>query len=502
MATEIELKYLVSDDDIINRITALLTHKQLAFVQSKKTLSNCYFDTTDLNLRGHDMGLRVRICNDAIEQTIKTAGKVVGGLHQRPEYNVEITEAFPDLTLFPRDIWQDSQQPEVIQNSLVSLFNTDFERNIWTISGIGQSQIELVFDKGEISSVGSSEAICEIEIELITGKTEDLFHLAEMLFQELEMRPGTQSKAARGYSLYHGIQEQVKLTPLELVPLPYESDIAAAFVSGVDFGLTQLQKVINAYIKSPSLEYLQKVSELLALLRQGFWLFDAYLPAHTKYIRDELSHFIQQLKWVDNAIYFRELTNKTGNYRKKIQYSEELVSQLKLEKRRIPDVQHVIALFNSTRFNELQLLLLKLLISCPLSDEFTEADETLAHFAEHWLDKSLLDLKQAIGGEHPISSEQYINNRKILNRSLLTGSWFGDLYYKEDRLEFRNPWLDIKQGMSELQTLWLLHNQLSLLDEQPKKLVTWQASKVENLLLAIENSRQNALSITPYWHRS
>ena len=501
MDTEIELKYLVNDTDVVEKVTTLLHQKQLTFKQSEKSLTNCYFDTAGLELRKLDMGLRVRTCDqEHIEQTIKTAGQVVGGLHQRPEYNVDIDNPFPLLTLFPEKIWSDRQQASRLQEQLVSLFTTDFNRSVWLIDGIGNSRIELVFDQGTISSNGREAPICEIEIELVEGKTEDLFTLAELLFNHIAVRPGTLSKAARGYALYNDVDLQVELTPLELVPLSEEADIGQAFFAGLEFGLKQLQLVVNSYINAPSLQYLDKVTEILALLRQGFWLFDDYLPAHTKFIRDELSHFIQQLKWVDNAIYIKELTNKTGNYRKKLELSEQLFSQLKIEKRRIPDIANVTALFHSARFNEFQLLIVKFLLSPSFSQEFDSKSDSLTKFSRKCLDTSLADLKAEIGGEQPLSSERYIENRKILNRCLLTGSWFGDLYSKIERLEFRNPWLDIKQGMSELQTLWLLHQQLERLEDQPQKLVNWQASKVESLLSVLEFSRQNALSLPPYWH--
>ncbi|MEW6982393.1 inorganic triphosphatase [Colwelliaceae bacterium 6471] len=501
MTIEIELKYLVNDVDTVDKITALLTKKEFVFTQSEQTLSNCYFDTAELALRHQDMGLRVRSCPDFIEQTIKSKGKVIGGLHQRPEYNVTISEPFPQLALFPEDIWKENQDVVKLQSELVSLFSTDFHRTIWTVNGNEDSIVELVFDQGEISANGQREGICEIELELIKGSTEHIFHLASILFHALQIRPGTQSKAARGYALWANKKSTFVLTPLELVPLEPDYSINDAFVTGIEFGLTQLQAVLNRYIEEPSLACLEKTTEILALLRQGFWLFDNYLPLSTKYIRDELSHYIQQLKWVDNAIYLQELTTKTGNYRKKVEYSQQLVSQLKLEKRRMPDVQHVIEFIHSTRFNELQLMLLQLVVSRPTIDDFNGHERELLAFSKTWLDKSLQDLYEVMSGEGPLSSEQYVNNRKLLNRSLLTGSWFGNLYDKNERLEFRNPWLDLKQGMSELQTLYLLHQQLELLDEQPQKLVNWQASKVENLLAVLDISRQNALSITPYWRR-
>jgi triphosphatase len=84
-------------------------------------------------------------------------------------------------------------------------------------------------------------------------------------------------------------------------------------------------------------------------------------------------------------------------------------------------------------------------------------------------------------------------------RTLLTGSWFGSLYDKEDRLTFRNPWLDTQQGISELQTLLLLQKQLTVLTEPLNKLNIWLDSKIEHLLETLHQSKEQALLLMPYW---
>ena len=521
MATEIELKFLIDNDqhiEIKDKITTLLLTKKTesknyTFQQLTRNLSNCYFDTPDKSLRKQDIGLRVRASNGSIEQTIKTAGNVVGGLHQRPEYNVSIKDNFPDLSLFPTKIWQKTKNVAQLQSQIVSIFNTDFCRTTWTISADSQSSagnqsvIELAYDQGTIESNGRITQICEIELELVQGEISDLFELAESLFEILPLRPGIKSKAARGYALWQNLETKIILTPLELIPLKPSFNITQAFTSGLSFGLQRLQCFIDEYISSPSLTYLAKITEILALLRHGFWLFEKHIPIELKKVRDELSHFIKLLTWVDSAIYFRELTTKTGNYRKKIKLSEQLFSQLNLEKRRFPDAEHVVELIHSKRFNQLQLSLLKLLLEEDKIERLTDKNSKPAHssvqslslFAQNWLDINLSNLVSVLSNNKNMTSEQYLSHNKLLIRSLLTGSWFGDLFDKTQRLEFRHPWLDIKQGISELQTLWILQQQLQTLDEAPKKLVNWQNSKVENLLIALDHSRNMALSLVPYW---
>ncbi|NQY35162.1 MAG: CYTH domain-containing protein [Alteromonadaceae bacterium] len=520
MATEIELKFLVKNEqniEIKDEITKLLLSKKtasnnLTYQQRTGNLSNCYFDTSDKSLRRQDIGLRVRTSNTAIEQTIKTAGNVVGGLHQRPEYNVPMKDNFPDLSLFPKTIWQKNQNIVELQSKIVPIFNTDFSRTTWTISAGkpssagGQTStgkqtiIELAYDQGTIESNGQTAEIYEIELELVQGDVNDLFELAEALFEILPLRPGIKSKAARGYALWEKIESKIALTPLELIPLKPNCNIEQVFTSGLSFGLQQLHRFIDAYLTSPSLAYLEKITEILALLRHGFWLFEQHIPDELKQIRDELSHFIKLLTWVDSALYFQELTTKTGNYRKKIEMSEQLFSQLKLEKGLFPDVEQVIDIIYSKRFNQLQISLLKLLLDeDKLKSSADHCEQSVLLFAQNWLDTHLSNLVSILSKSENLTSEQYLSHNTLLVRTLLTGSWFGDLFDKTQRLEFRHPWLDIKQGISELNTLWILQQQLQTLNEVPEKLLNWQNSKVENLLIALDHSRKMALSLDPYW---
>jgi triphosphatase len=523
MTPEIELKYLIVNDNVVARISALLAQLQLKFEHSTKSLANCYFDSADLLLRQLDIGLRVRSTAGNIEQTIKTAGKVIGGLHQRPEYNINIESKFPNLSLFPQDIWPTEQDfssainfhsIEQLQAQLVSLFATDFERVTWLITNDNGSKIELVFDLGCITVEGASESICELEIELISGETNDLFFLAEKLAETFLLRPGMYSKAARGYALFsqHTLQKEqsagelkknaLRITPLELIPLKRHYSIKQSFACGLEFSLNQLQKMIEAYCQQPSLQVLIKITELLALIRHGFWLFEQYLPADSLYIRSNISKLIKELSWVENAVYFQELTDKTGNYRKRLDYSEQLINQLKSEKSRFPDPESVIEIFYSPRFNLVQIALLKLLLCFEHHNQQQDIakNEELLQLAQTKLEESLALLTNNLMKNKKLTFNEYLSQQKLLIRSLLTGSWYGGLYSKNARLEFRNPWLDVKQGMDELHTLLTLQQQLaSISGEQSEKIHSWLDAKVNSLLLALDCSRKNAITINPYW---
>ncbi len=209
MTTEIELKYLLpgtddKNDHLADKITAMLTAKNISFERSQNQLTNDYFDTEHLALRKMDFGLRIRTKNQQYEQTIKTAGKVVGCLHQRPEYNIDIVEKQLNLSLFPIKIWPKNTNVEKLEKNLQVIFSTDFSRQTWLIYQ-GENIIELALDKGIICTKLNepTQTINELEIELVSGDEQALFVLAKQLMAVVTMTPGKLSKAARGYALYH-----------------------------------------------------------------------------------------------------------------------------------------------------------------------------------------------------------------------------------------------------------------------------------------------------------
>ena len=129
---------------IIQRILTL-PHQHTA----PKKLTNLYFETADNQIRRWDMGLRIRGVDERYEMTIKTAGKVVAGLHQRPEYNVELEQPKLDLARFPAEIWPENTDLTQLESQLDVLFNTNFYREIWLVD-FQDSQIEVVLDKGAV----------------------------------------------------------------------------------------------------------------------------------------------------------------------------------------------------------------------------------------------------------------------------------------------------------------------------------------------------------------
>ncbi|MGI2171375.1 inorganic triphosphatase [Shewanella sp. MF05960] len=238
MDAEIELKLFIQqqDHDLLIKILNELPNSS---PQGTKKLSNGYFDTTDLQLRRWDMGLRVRGFDDQLEQTIKTAGSVVGGIHSRPEYNVSIVQKVPDLSLFPNKIWPDKQNIAVINTALECIFETNFNRQTWHIN-VDDSIVEVALDIGEIIANGKIEPICELEFELLSGHASALLPLAIAVAQSVPLRLGKASKALRGYQLA-GKSKPVATTPLDAMQ-PFSHDNAHS-IQNLAMGLERWQLI-------------------------------------------------------------------------------------------------------------------------------------------------------------------------------------------------------------------------------------------------------------------
>lgn len=151
------------------------------------------------------MGLRIRGENGHYEMTMKIAGRVTGGLHQRPEFNVALDAPELDLALFPTEVWPDGKLPAELASQVQPLFSTDFFREKWLVDVDG-SRIEMALDLGEVKAGEFAEPICELELELLSGNTRAVLKLANQLVSQTGLRQGSLSKAARGYHLAQGMR--------------------------------------------------------------------------------------------------------------------------------------------------------------------------------------------------------------------------------------------------------------------------------------------------------
>ncbi|MGR5079338.1 CYTH and CHAD domain-containing protein [Photobacterium swingsii] len=503
METEIELKFFVSPEFSSQLLSKISQAKILQ--QSSRMLGNIYFDTPDQILRQHDIGLRVRRFDDVFVQTLKTAGRVVAGLHQRPEYNAETNGTDPDLSLHPADAWPESFVVADVQQQLMPLFSTDFERQQWLIAMPDGSQIELAFDQGDVSTNGLTDPICEVELELKSGQTDALFTLARELCTDGGMRLGSLSKAARGYRLASGYQGDA-ITTLDFMPLRADESVETVFIRTLEHALDHWHRHEQIYAERQDANALIQIKQALGLIRQVFVLFGGMIPRRASaLLRQELQWLEGELDWLEEAASIEQLLADKAYMLRKLNAQKVLVKQLHERQEALPDEEAMLALMQSSRYCNLLLDLSRWILSRgwqPFLDDKgrTKLAGSVKPYADATLARSWQELQDVFPAERQLDRVEYCDQQPRLIRNLMSGLCFANLYDEDKRAGFRMPWLDLLRGIEDLRQLEPIRTLLA--DHQEDDLVQmekWLERREESLLHAMNQTRHIGIELSPYW---
>ena len=271
---EIELKIRLASENVANMQAWLNSLPNAAHHQV--ILGNTYYDTPDRFFAHEQMGLRVRTENTRYEMTLKTAGKVVDGVHIRPEYNLPLNEPKPDFAKLNTHFQLGFENAAQINAELLPTFSTDFTRHIWLVR-YQQSQIEIALDQGNIRNPLGECEICELEFELKTGQLKDILALIAQMPVMQGIWFSDLSKAQRGYYLGQAVK--------------FSEEIAKSLKAD---SLLKQEALLADYIR----EYPENSTYLAALNQQLKTEFDwaqmqAYLKSPT-YFAQNLARLTQR----------------------------------------------------------------------------------------------------------------------------------------------------------------------------------------------------------------
>ena len=495
METEIEIKFLFSSKFESELYEKINTH---GFLSTKKQfLHNVYFDTADRSLRKMDMGLRVRSCDGRSVQTIKTAGRVIGGLHQRPEYNEPIDGLRPVLARFNDKIWPEKADIKSLENDLIPIFSTDFERQTWLVEMSDDTLIEVAYDGGFIETNQGKIDICEVELELIKGDQKKLFVLGNEFASLPSIRLGNVSKAQRGYMLIDNASFQVKT--LLCSPIDVSTNIEDALIINVQHGLRHIQYHENCYVETHDAEALDELSKGIKFLHQNLKLFKPSLPSLLKADWVEDLHWLaRSFSWLDTRQIYQNLLVDKGYYLRKLSNPKRLVKYIEEQDANLPEYIAICELLNSPRYCKFILKLTKWLILFEKGSLLNKENQSINDFAKGNLTDAWNALKASLSSE---DIGEFSSAQGALESGLLVGLSVGNLFSQENSAAFRSPWLDIKQGMKEISMI----NFIADFSEQEDDLATkeayskWIKRKKDSLRHALEQSKQQALLKLPYW---
>lgn len=199
--TEIELKLLLSKE-ALERLLTLDFMVQAIREGSRRVrhLVSTYYDTQELTLKEHGIAYRVRDKGDgSFEATVKTQKQSAGGLSERLELNLPLTEAQPVLDGFAA-LGLGFELSELAPCGVQALFTVDVQRITYILDYAG-AVCELAIDKGAIRCGEKSDSIDEVEIELLEGEVQALLELKERIAAAVTLRAEERSKFARGLAL-------------------------------------------------------------------------------------------------------------------------------------------------------------------------------------------------------------------------------------------------------------------------------------------------------------
>ena len=271
MATEIELKLQLTPQTA----RKLAAHPLLAGIRPQRQhLLNTYYDTPELELHRRRIALRFRKKGWHWLLTVKSAEPASGGLAMRSEWE---TPASPGVFNFAHvDAPELRTFLEFATPALAPVFTTDFRRTAWQVP-FGESVVEMAVDRGSVESRGRKAPICEVELELVSGRIDDLFALTRTLQEALDLRPAVASKAERGYALFANAPEasfRAKTVAIDAGMSPVEAFRAIAL--GCLEHFQRNERGLAAGSTDP--EYVHQARVALRRLRSALKLFAPVLP--------------------------------------------------------------------------------------------------------------------------------------------------------------------------------------------------------------------------------
>jgi triphosphatase len=500
METEIEIKFFFNSEFALKLYETINLHHVIS--TKKQLLQNVYFDTGKRTLRKMDMGLRVRNCDQKSVQTIKTAGRVIGGLHQRPEYNEPITGLRPDLARFKRKIWPADCDLKKLEDELLPIFRTDFTRQTWLIEMPEDTLIEVAYDIGFIDTKQGKTEICEIELELLKGDEGQLFVLGEKIAELPQVRLGNVSKAQRGYMLADDMTFTAKA--LSPSPLTKAMTVEQALLINLQHGLQHTQYHEYCYLESFEDAALYQLLQGIKFLHQNLKLFKSAVPQLLK------ANWVADLHWLarsfsclDERFILQNMLEEDGFYIRKLPAAKSLIKKLEKQQNEQPDRQSIEKILTSTRYCKFILKFTQWLIQFEKTPFFSKKSTTVESFATDSLESGWQELKRLSEQKH-FSIEQLLSYQGLLESNLFLGLCLGNLFSAQKSMIFHSSWLDIKQGIKELAMVNVIAEYAEL--EQDKKLqegyLKWVARKQDSLAHALQQSNQQAMLKEGYWYNA
>lgn len=501
MAKELELK-LAATPDKLNEIKDL----ELPGISSQspwqtKYLANVYYDNKDFKLRELGIGMRIRKVEDKFIQCVKSSGKAIGGLHQRNEDEVELESNQLSIEDIQEPYLQILVEEAIEEGGAFSpCFETNFDRTSSILRFTDGTRIEIALDLGVIQSEQKSLEICEVELELLEGSADYLFALGRYLIKELKLTLANASKARRGYSLCKEFNPRQKV--MQVTELSQGVEAEQAFEKICFSSLNHWQYYELFLDGDDAHGATLEMYRALMSLQHIYWVFGGLIPRNaTKDLR-------RSWDWLGEAM--RPIVDAAKHKRYLIRYLTlkadwDLVEeqQQKIKTEAVKMIAEFKTLLETERYNLMMLNMSQWLYGKEWRDHIPENEREnlgmpIIEFAKRQLEHMLKDLKRDLGPKLEMDPTGYFKQVSHLRRALDTGLFFGSLFDSQKRLSYRQPWVEVIDGIRELQMIQYI-SELQAENHTPEEIEEWLTRYNTPILDALFETRKSAFKSNPYW---
>lgn len=275
MSQEIELKLSATPAQLKQVLNSALIRERALAPPRSENLHSVYYDDDALELTRRGLALRLRKRGRRWLQTLKTRGESQAGLHSRGEFETAAPGGALDLDALAA-LEGAAELIEPLRTlELKPLFATEFRRTHVQLKLADGGRAELAFDSGEIRAGDQVDPICEIEIELLEGRSSEVFTLARELLQLASLKLDNRSKAQRGFALLAPLAAEPARARAPELDAAMPAQHACAHLLGA--ALEQLEANEAGLVAAEDPEYLHQARVALRRLRALLRLFSPLL---------------------------------------------------------------------------------------------------------------------------------------------------------------------------------------------------------------------------------
>ncbi|MET1254591.1 CYTH domain-containing protein [Aliikangiella maris] len=501
MASELELK-LAATPEKLKEIREL-NFPGVASQSDWKTtrLINTYFDTEHFKLSEVSIGMRIRQSGDKLIQTVKSSGRAIGGLHQRNEDEAELESNQLDISLITDPYLQILVEEAIEEDGeCIACFTTNFERTSCELSFSDNTRLEVALDIGTIEGDEGTMPICEVELELLEGSAEYLFAIGRYLIKELELTLYNASKARRGYSLCKNLApERYKMQVAELAQ---GVEAEHAFEQICYTGLKHWQYYELFLNQKNSHSAVLEMYRGLIYLHHMYMVFGGVIPRQaTQDLRNNWGWLAEAMRPIVDAAKHKRHLNRYLQQKADWDLVEEQQKKIQADaKQAIEQFKQLLA---TQRYNLMMLNMSQWIYFKEWRDFIPEKDREqlstpVIDFARKQLEHMLRELKRDLGPKVELEPEEYFKLIAKIRRALDTGLFFGGLFDSQKRQNYRQSWIDILDGIRELQMNQYISG-LLIENHSQEEIDEWLEKRNTPVLKAIEQTRKAAFKVNPYW---